>query len=140
MVVGADRIGPGVTTAGDARITPIGRFLRRTKLDELPQLLNVLRGEMSLVGPRPEDPRYVRLYNDEQREVLHARPGITSPASVVYRHEEAALSGTDWETTYINQVMPDKLAIDLAYVRRAGVLQDIAVLWRTVRAVLKFSA
>ncbi len=118
MVVDADQQGPGITSAGDTRITSVGRFLRRTKLDELPQLINVLRGEMSLVGPRPEDPRYVELYTPGQREILQYRPGITSMASQTYRNEEQLLTGSDWEQQYIDEVMPAKLAIDLDYSRR----------------------
>ena len=137
MVVNADKIGAGITTAHDPRITPIGRFLRRTKLDELPQLINVLRGEMSLVGPRPEDPRYVALYTEEQRRVLRARPGMTSLASVRYRNEQALLSGDDWETRYIQQIMPDKLAIDLQYMERATLLSDLGVLWQTFLALFR---
>ncbi|NJO84250.1 MAG: sugar transferase [Blastochloris sp.] len=117
MYVDADRRGPGITTQGDPRVTPIGRWLRRTKADELPQLFNVLIGDMHLVGPRPEDPRYVALYTPEQRRVLDVRPGITSAASLAYRHEEELLSGDDWETTYRTEVMPAKLAIDLEYLR-----------------------
>jgi lipopolysaccharide/colanic/teichoic acid biosynthesis glycosyltransferase len=137
MVVNADKIGAGITTAHDPRITPIGRFLRRTKLDELPQLINVLRGEMSLVGPRPEDPRYVALYTEEQRRVLRARPGMTSLASVRYRDEQALLSGADWETRYVQQIMPDKLAIDLQYMERATLLSDLGVLWQTFVALFR---
>jgi len=137
MVVNADKIGAGITTAHDPRITPVGRFLRRTKLDELPQLINVLRGEMSLVGPRPEDPRYVALYTEEQRRVLRARPGMTSLASVRYRNEQALLSGDDWETRYIQQIMPDKLAIDLQYIERATLLSDLGVLWQTFLALFR---
>ena len=135
MVVDADRQGPGITSAEDGRITRVGRILRRTKLDELPQLLNVLRGEMSLVGPRPEDPRYVALYTSEQRAVLQVRPGITSPASLAYRYEETALVGEDWEQTYIEEVMPAKLAIDLAYVRQPGFWRDMVILARTFLAL-----
>jgi len=135
MVVDADKYGPPITAAGDSRVTPSGRFLRRTKLDELPQLINVLRGEMSLVGPRPEDPRFVAMYTVAQRGVLKVRPGITSLASVKYRHEEAELVGTDWETRYIREVMPEKLAIDLAYAKRATFLQDIAIIWQTFMAL-----
>lgn len=134
MVADADRHGPGITAAGDGRVTGVGRFLRRTKLDELPQLINVLRGDMSLVGPRPEDPRYVALYTPEQRRILEQRPGITSMASLTYRHEERMLSGDDWERVYIEQVLPAKLAIDLDYAQRASVWRDIALILRTVLA------
>ena len=135
MVADADRHGPGITAVGDTRITRIGRILRRTKLDEFPQLLNVLRGDMSIVGPRPEDPRYVRLYSPEQRTVLKVRPGITSPASVNYRYEEAILTGADWETHYTQEVMPAKLALDMEYVRHANLWQDIVIIARTFRSL-----
>jgi lipopolysaccharide/colanic/teichoic acid biosynthesis glycosyltransferase len=138
MVANAAQIGPAVTGAADSRITPIGRFLRRTKLDELPQLLNVLRGEMSLVGPRPEDPRYVALYTPEQRRVLSVRPGITSPASIAYRSEEAMLTGDDWETHYIQHVMPAKLEIDLQYVERASLLYDLKLIFRTFISLFRY--
>jgi lipopolysaccharide/colanic/teichoic acid biosynthesis glycosyltransferase len=131
MVANADRIGPGVTSAKDPRITRVGRFLRRTKLDELPQFINVLRGEMSIVGPRPEDPRYVTYYTGSQQRVLGVRPGITSPASVLYRHEHALLQEPDWERCYIQQIMPAKLAIDLDYIENPGFGRDIQVLWHT---------
>jgi lipopolysaccharide/colanic/teichoic acid biosynthesis glycosyltransferase len=135
MTAGADKQGPGITAAGDSRITPVGRFLRRTKLDELPQLINVLKGEMSLVGPRPEDPRYVALYTPEQRPVLAARPGITSAASLQYRHEEQLLSGADWETVYRQQVMPAKINIDLAYLQKRTVWSDLRLIVRTILAM-----
>lgn len=135
MVVDADRRGPGITTAGDARVTRSGRWLRRTKVDELPQLINVLRGEMSLVGPRPEDPRYVALYTPEQRQILAYRPGITSAASLAYRHEEALLSDPNWETVYQQEVMPAKLAVDLAYMAQRSLLTDIRLILRTVLAM-----
>ncbi len=135
MVSDAHRHGPGITGAGDPRITPPGRALRRAKLDELPQLFNVLRGDMSLVGPRPEDPRYVALYTPEQREVLRVRPGITSAASVAFRNEEALLGGADWETVYLEQVMPAKLAADLDYARHPTMGRDLIILARTVAAL-----
>jgi len=136
MVAGAERAGPGITVANDSRVTRVGRLLRRTKLDELPQLVNVLRGEMSLVGPRPEDPRYVALYPPEQRaQVLSVRPGVTSPASVRFRDEESALSGEDWETAYVQTVMPAKLALDLEYVQNASLLRDVGLIVRTVAAM-----
>lgn len=132
MVADADRQGPGITTAGDSRITPVGRFLRRTKLDELPQLLNVLNGEMSLVGPRPEDPRYVALYNAEQQRVLQVRPGITSPASLQYRNESELLRGRDWETVYTQEILPHKLALELDYLQKRSVWRDLGLIGQTV--------
>lgn len=132
MVADADRQGPGITTAGDSRITPVGRFLRRTKLDELPQLLNVLKGEMSLVGPRPEDPRYVALYNAEQQRVLQVRPGITSPASLQYRNESELLRGRDWETVYTQEILPHKLALELDYLQKRSVWRDLGLIGQTV--------
>ncbi len=137
MVINADKIGPAVTGAADRRITPVGRILRRTKLDELPQLLNVLRGDMSLVGPRPEAPNYVALYTPQQREVLSAKPGITSPASVQYRNEEAILTGDEWEKHYIERVMPEKLAIDLTYVKNPTLRKDFAIIGQTFMALLR---
>src|SRR5437899_493607 len=91
MFAAAEKHGPAITSAGDPRVTPMGRLLRRSKIDELPQLWNVLRGDMSLVGPRPEVPRYVDSYSPEQRRVLTVRPGITDPASIAYRQEEHLL-------------------------------------------------
>ena len=135
MVSDADKQGPGITATGDSRITRVGRFLRRTKIDELPQLINVLSGDMSLVGPRPEDPRYVALYTPEQRRVLAVRPGITSAASLAYRHEEQLLAGADWETIYRTRVLPDKLAIDLAYLERRTLVSDLKLILRTIAAV-----
>jgi lipopolysaccharide/colanic/teichoic acid biosynthesis glycosyltransferase len=139
----AGRRGPGITTAADERITRLGRLLRRTKVDELPQLINVLLGDMSLVGPRPEDPRYVALYTREQRRVLAVRPGITSPASVRYRHEEESLGaqraagGPDWEQVYIKEVMPHKLQIELAYMEQRTLWTDLRVLLDTLSAMLR---
>ncbi len=137
MVTGADRQGPGITATGDARVTRAGRTLRRTKIDELPQLINVLNGDMSLVGPRPEDPRYVAFYTPEQRRVLAVRPGITSAASLAYRHEEQMLSGADWETIYREQILPAKLAIDLAYLARRSLISDIHLIGQTIAALFK---
>ncbi|MBN1120870.1 MAG: sugar transferase [Anaerolineae bacterium] len=136
MVEGADKLGPGITTGEDQRITRVGRFLRRTKLDELPQLINILCGDMSLVGPRPEDPRYVDLYTPEQRQILRVRPGITSPASIRYRDEQSQLTGSDWETHYINEVMPEKLSIDLQYVQNVSFWLDLRILFETLFALL----
>jgi lipopolysaccharide/colanic/teichoic acid biosynthesis glycosyltransferase len=133
MVVNADKIGPGITGAADPRVTSTGRFLRRTKLDELPQLINVLRGDMSLVGPRPEDPRYVALYTAEQRKVLDVRPGITSLASIRYRDEEAILIGADWERHYVEHVMPEKLGIELEYLKSSNLKKDVEIIITTLK-------
>jgi lipopolysaccharide/colanic/teichoic acid biosynthesis glycosyltransferase len=127
--------GLGLTSAVDPRITPLGAWLRRTKLDELPQLWNVLRGEMSLVGPRPEDPKYVDWQNPVHREVFSCRPGITGPAQIQYRHEQRLLSEVDIERQYVDQVLPAKLALDVAYLRRQSVRSDLRILARTVRAL-----
>jgi lipopolysaccharide/colanic/teichoic acid biosynthesis glycosyltransferase len=134
MIAGADQTGPALTSAYDDRITSVGRYLRRTKLDELPQLLNVLRGDMSLVGPRPEDPRYVALYTPAQRAILQYRPGITSIASLMYRQEEQLLSGPNWEQMYIDELIPIKLALDLEYAQRATLWSDIKLILRTIVA------
>jgi lipopolysaccharide/colanic/teichoic acid biosynthesis glycosyltransferase len=132
MVPQADLNGPAVTASGDQRITPIGKFLRNTKLDELPQLINVFFGEMSLVGPRPEDPKYVSQYTLEQRQILLYKPGITSAASLCYRHEESLLTSPDWEIQYLNKVMPDKILIDIKYSSTANILQDITLIIKTI--------
>lgn len=137
MLAGADRRGPGITTAGDRRITAAGHFLRKTKIDELPQLVNVLKGDMGLVGPRPEDPHYVALYTAAQRQVLAARPGITSPASLRYRNEEQLLAGTDWERIYLQKIMPDKLQIELEYLARRTIWTDLLLVFHTFYALLQ---
>ncbi len=138
MVPEAEAQGRQLTAAGDSRITPIGQLLRASKLDELPQLINVIRGEMALVGPRPEVPRYVARYTEEQRRVLEVRPGITDWASIAYRHESEILArAEDPEKTYLEDIMPHKIALNLAYLqRRRGVLSDLEVVLRTLRAVL----
>src|SRR5688572_4472501 len=123
MVPEADQIGPSVTKDGDARITKIGRILRRTKLDELPQLWNVLRGEMSLVGPRPEVPRYVEHYTAEQREILRFKPGITDLASLCFRDEETLLRNTEGlEEFYVQHCIPRKLKLNREYAQTANLL------------------
>lgn len=131
MRADAAQRGARITTRNDARITRAGRFLRRSKLDELPQLWNVLRGEMSLVGPRPEDPRYVKYYTPAQRAVLQVRPGITGAASIAFRHEEEILEGAAWEQQYLEKVMPAKLALELAYLQRRTFWSDLEILART---------
>ena len=131
--------GPQITVGADARITRSGRFIRAYKLDELPQLINVLLGDMSLVGPRPEVPRYVALYPAGLREkVLSVRPGITDFASIEYRDESTLLArSTDPERTYREVVLPAKLALQARYVDEAGVLTDLRLILRTLRAILE---
>jgi len=137
MVADAPRRGPAITAGADPRVTAVGRVLRRWKLDELPQLLNVLRGDMGLVGPRPEVPRYVAGYTAAQRRVLGVRPGITDPASLSYADEAEVLGrSTDAERTYVDVVLPDKLALSLAYLERRTLRSDLVVLVRTAALFL----
>jgi lipopolysaccharide/colanic/teichoic acid biosynthesis glycosyltransferase len=138
MVVGADRKGPGITCTGDARVTWIGRILRHLKLDELPQLWNVLKGDMSLVGPRPELPVYVASYNQRQRAVLSVRPGITDAASIAYRWEERLLSESpEPETFYRELVLPQKLDLNLSYITTMSLGYDLRLLLRTASSLLR---
>jgi len=134
MVVDAERKGRSITVGQDPRITRIGGYLRDTKLDEIPQLLNVLSGEMSLVGPRPEVPRYVEFYTDSQRAILELRPGITDLASIKYRHESDLLAQADNpEETYVQILLPDKIRINLDYASRAGLWSDFLVILATLK-------
>ena len=128
--------GPKVTAHDDPRITRIGRFLRQTKLNELPQLFNVLKGEMSFVGPRPEDPEFVAHYTPEQREVLSVRPGITSLATILYAGEEKLLSFSDVTKTYVRSILPDKLRLDLLYIRNQSLLLDFDILVQTMLVLI----
>lgn len=137
MTVDAVSTGPGITRRGDPRVTRVGGILRSLKFDETPQLINVIRGDMSLVGPRPEDPRYVLGYSPEQRRVLTVRPGLCSPAVVKYRHEEALLEASeDPESTYVNVVLPDKLRMDLDYINHRSLPGDLRILIRSVLSIL----
>jgi lipopolysaccharide/colanic/teichoic acid biosynthesis glycosyltransferase len=137
MVVGADRKGPGITSSRDARITRIGRVLRNFKLDELPQLWNVINGDMSLVGPRPELPIYVANYDQRQKAVLSVRPGITDDASIEFRWEEDLLSeSTTPEVFYREILLPRKLDLNVSYIEKMSLGYDLRLLGRTVRSVL----
>ncbi len=134
MVKDAERQGPAFTVGGDARITALGRFLRMYKLDELPQLINVLAGHMSFVGPRPEVPEYVQHYTEYQRRVLDVRPGLTDPASIVYRDEEQVLARyEDSRTAYIEKIMPAKLKLNLAYIDKACFRRDLGLILETLK-------
>ena len=129
----ADRTGGHLTVGNDRRVTRVGRGLRRTKLDELPQLLNVVHGDMSLVGPRPEVPEFVQRYNADQRRVLELVPGITDPASIKYADESDVLAlQADPHEYYVKTVMPDKIRINMQYAKRATIISDFVVILETV--------
>ncbi len=133
MVTHADRVGPALTSGGDPRVTRVGRIMRKLKIDELPQLVNVLRGEMSLVGPRPESPGYVALYTPQQKQVLRVKPGITGLTQIRFRNEEALLQRyTDVETAYVETIMPYKLSLDIEYIAQRSFSLDIRLLAQTV--------
>ena len=129
--------GATVTAAGDPRITRVGRILRAAKLDELPQFWNILRGDMSLVGPRPEVLEYVEMYKDRYRRILQVRPGITDLASIRFRDEEGVLAASgDPVREYIDHVLPQKLDLADEYLRRQSLLLDFTILLQTFRVVL----
>jgi lipopolysaccharide/colanic/teichoic acid biosynthesis glycosyltransferase len=133
MVVDATARGRAITAAGDPRVTRLGRFLRRTKLDELPQLVNVWLGDMSLVGPRPEVPCYLRRYTPDDQVVLSVRPGITDPASIRFRDEEALLAGfADPERAYAELFLPLKLSMAREYVRSRSFAGDLKLIVQTL--------
>lgn len=133
MRLNSDKLGLITIGGRDPRVTSIGYFLRKFKLDELPQLINVLVGEMSLVGPRPEVKKYVDLYNEQQRKVLAVRPGITDWASIYYRDENVILGhSSNPEKDYIEKVMPDKLNYNLIYIENYGVYQYFKIIFSTL--------
>lgn len=133
-----DNAGLKITTGNDSRITPVGRFLRKSKIDELPQLINVLVGDMSFVGPRPEVADYVNLYTPYQRQVLLVRPGITGLASIRFRNENDLLTASDDPNrTYVEQIMPRKIDLDLEYIPHASVYYDIKLIFQTFAVVIK---
>ena len=138
MVVDADRLGGSSTADDDPRITRIGRFLRRYKLDELPQFLNVLTGDMSVVGPRPQVAWAVDLYTAEERRLLDVKPGITDDASIQFRDEGAILKGAaDPDRAYLEQIAPEKMRIGIKYVNEHTLLMDIGIIIRTVFAAAR---
>lgn len=138
MVSDAEKKGLQITVGQDSRITGIGKVLRKTKADELPQLFNVFVGQMSFVGPRPEVPHYVEMYNDYQKNVLRLRPGITELASIVYRDENGLLAESeDPEKTYIEEIMPKKIELNMKYFQKMNVFYDIYLIFKTFAAILK---
>jgi lipopolysaccharide/colanic/teichoic acid biosynthesis glycosyltransferase len=137
MVANAEQLGGPSTADDDARVTRMGRLLRRYKVDELPQLINVLRGEMSLVGPRPEVPTYVALFSEEEKAILSVRPGITDWASLWNADEGALLAGSpDPEKTYLERIRPRKIRLQLEYVRKRSLWTDIKILLQTLTVII----
>jgi len=137
MVAGADTKGPSSTTADDPRITPIGRFVRRFNLDELPQFINVLKGEMSIVGPRPQVPWAVALYTEEERTILSVRPGITDWATIWIRDEGELLRGSaDPDKDYLEKIWPEKRRLQLEYIRNHSVWVDLRIMFKTFQTHL----
>ena len=133
MVEGAEELGHAITFGADPRITRVGRLLRRSKIDELPQLFNILRGEMSLVGPRPEVPRYVGLFRRDYEAVLKVRPGLTDLASLKYRDEASLLGRSDCpETEYLERVLPDKIRLAKEYIEKASFSYDLTLIFKTL--------
>lgn len=138
MTAGAPKAGPSVTAGGDARITKVGSFLRKTKIDELPQLINVLLGDMSLVGPRPEVRRYAELFREDYERILSVRPGITDYAAIEFRNEEEVLAGySDLEEGYTKDVLPTKIKLYHRYLSDSGLLTDLKIIFLTLAKLFK---
>ena len=138
MVQDAPQQGGQITIGSDPRITWIGRILRKTNIDELPQLINVLKGDMSLVGPRPEVPRYVELFAEDYAEILCVRPGITDLASIKYRDEAALLAlADDPHEQYVQRVLPEKIELAKEYIRRSSLLFDLGIIIATIARIVK---
>jgi lipopolysaccharide/colanic/teichoic acid biosynthesis glycosyltransferase len=137
MKTGADKKGKLTIGMRDDRITRIGYFIRKYKLDEFPQFINVLKGEMSIVGPRPEVKEYVALYTEEQRLILNVKPGITDYASITYFRENELLAKSDNPTkTYIEEIMPEKIALNQKYIQRPTVGHDLKIIWLTAKKIV----
>ncbi len=138
MKVNAEASGQLTVGMRDPRITSIGYFLRKTKLDEFPQFINVLVGQMSIVGPRPEVKKYVEMYSEDQKRVLEVKPGITDYASIEYFRENEILGrADDPERAYIEKIMPAKIALNMKYIENPGVTQDIRIMWKTFLKIIK---
>jgi len=134
MVIDAEKKGPRITANGDDRITRTGKYLRKYKIDELPQLINILKGDMSFVGPRPEVGKYVKLFKSDYKELLKIRPGITDPASIKYSNEEDVLAlSQDFEENYIKNILPTKIKLSLEYINgHNNVFTDLRLILKTV--------
>jgi lipopolysaccharide/colanic/teichoic acid biosynthesis glycosyltransferase len=138
MIVDAEKKGMQITVGKDSRITKIGQLLRKTKVDELPQLINVLIGDMSFVGPRPEVPKYVDMYDMQQRKILKVRPGITDLASIEYRDENTLLAkSNNPEKIYIEEIMPRKINLNTEYIKRMSVWYDVKLITKTILLIHK---
>jgi len=138
MVVNAEKIGASSTTSTDPRITPIGKFIRKYKMDEIPQLFNVLKGEMSFVGPRPEVKYFTDMYTDEEKAILTVKPGITDWASICNSNEEKILEGSeDPDKAYMEQIRPEKIRFQLKYVREKSFFTDLKIILLTLLAIFK---
>ena len=133
MQPGSDNLGQLTIGSKDSRVTSIGYYLRKYKIDEFPQLINIIAGHMSVVGPRPEVPKYVKMYNQEQLNVLKVRPGLTDYASLVYFKENELLGkAQDPENVYIKEIMPQKLALNNKYIKEKGMLTDLNIILKTL--------
>ncbi len=137
MIDGADRCGPKLTYRNDPRITGIGAILRRLKIDELPQLINVFLGQMSTVGPRPEDPQYVSHYTKGQRAILSVKPGITGPAQIHYVDIESHMDPSKFNEQYIDEIIPEKFRFNILYIQNRSLSLDLKILWRTFLSLFR---
>ena len=136
MRTDADRLGLLTVGARDPRVTRVGYYLRKYKIDELPQLLNILLGDMSFVGPRPEVRKYVDLYNNEQKKVLSVRPGLTDYASIAYINENEILEkANDKEQTYINEIMPEKIKLNMKFIQNPSLYQYFKIIFLTIKSI-----
>ena len=135
MIKDADKSGPGITAFCDERITNAGKILRKYKLDELPQLINVLKGDMSLIGPRPELLRYINIYKEDYSAILNIKPGITDYAAIKFRNEELLLAKVNPEEIYTSQILPSKIILYKRYLNEIGFVTDVKILFGTVKGI-----
>lgn len=138
MIENADKMGSLLTVNNDARITKVGEFLRKTRLDEIPQLFNILKGEMSFVGARPEVPKYVDKYSDQMKSTLLMPAGVTSLASINFKNEDKLLNNAEnVDKTYINKILPEKMKYNLEYIEKFNLIYDFKIMFKTIFAVAK---